>query len=286
MAKSYVPLSALAGTLVLALGCGGTDSVASESARAFREAQRRGEKVQGDAHGHGAVSPTSGEAEAGDHAGHATASVTAVGKQDEHAAMDRAMEHGDGGGRAAPGGHDIDHAARGHGRMAHGGTGTAGKPIDHAAMGHGGGTAAPTARATAPADHAAMGHGTAHAAQPPSLAAIEARTATPPAAPVTPGAPAATLSPDPLDAPAPTAVAQAQRAATASGASGGHGAHGPTSTYRHVDAGRGLDAHDASRDDEPVSVPSSGHSGHEPTPSPTPPSPSDPGGETLERRNG
>ena len=58
------------------------------------------------------------------------------------------------------------------------------------------------------------------------------------APPTVPGAPAATLVPDAVDAPAPTAVADAHLAAAASaGEHGGHAAHG-AGNYRQVDAGR------------------------------------------------
>jgi hypothetical protein len=71
-----------------------------------------------------------------------------------------------------------------------------------------------------------------------------------------PGQPAKTLSPDPLDAPAATSVADAQRSAemaeemSGGGGPGGHGGDGGhegheghgAGTYRQVDAGRGTEA--------------------------------------------
>ncbi|HKV08631.1 MAG TPA: heavy metal-binding domain-containing protein [Thermoanaerobaculia bacterium] len=77
-----------------------------------------------------------------------------------------------------------------------------------------------------------------------------------------PGQPAKTLSPDPLDAPAPTSVADAKRSEEMAGHGGhgghegheGHGGHG-SATYRHVDAGRGTEA--------PEMETHSGHEGHE-----------------------
>ena len=99
--------------------------------------------------------------------------------------------------------------------------------MDHGEMDHG-------AMDHSEMDHSAMDHGTAPAA-------------------VSPGQPAKTLSPDPLDAPAETSVMDAQRSAEMaeemSGGGGheghggqggheGHGGHGTTGTYRQTDAGR------------------------------------------------
>jgi hypothetical protein len=116
-------------------------------------------------------------------------------------------------------------------------------------------------------DHAAMGHGAATAPQRPSLGAIQAGTVVAPAAPVTPGAPASTLAPDALDAPAPTSVIDAQRSAAmatemgAGGGHGGHGGHGGTGTYRHVDAGRGPEAY-RGPGDSGADAGAGGHEGH------------------------
>ena len=71
---------------------------------------------------------------------------------------------------------------------------------------------------------------------------------------VAPGQPAKTLSPDPLDAPAPTSVADAQRSEQMAGGHGGHGAHG-VARYRHVDAGRGPGAHEGSEKQTPGAEP-------------------------------
>lgn len=72
------------------------------------------------------------------------------------------------------------------------------------------------------------------------------------------GQPAKTLSPDPLDSPADTSVADAQRSAEmAQGMSGGHGGHeghgghGATGTYRHADVGREPGAPEADEPAEP-----------------------------------
>ena len=76
---------------------------------------------------------------------------------------------------------------------------------------------------------------------------------------------AATLRPDPLDMPEPTALREAARAAEIAQqmAGGGHGmSHG---TYRQIDAGR-----------EDIAPAPSGHEGHQMTPAPPPPSSADP----------
>jgi len=84
------------------------------------------------------------------------------------------------------------------------------------------------------------------AAGPPAVAAPVAAS---------PGQPARTLSSDPLDSPAATSVLDAQRSAAmaeemsggTSGMSGMNGMGGhETGTYRQVDAGRGLGAHEGS----------------------------------------
>jgi hypothetical protein len=255
MAKSSLPLAASLGALVLLAGCGGSDSVASRSAQAFREAQQRGETFGGDghAHGHGAPSPP----RAGE--------PGAAGGE----AMDReAIDHGGDqvGGRAAA----IDHAGMHHGASGTGdeaghaaghasGAQGSGQPIDHAATGHHDGPGT-TRQPAQPGAHASMGHRAGPGTAPP-----------PASGPVPPGAPAATLAPDPLDAPASTSLIEAQRSAAMAremggvGVHGGHGGHGGTGTYRHLDAGRGADAHGGLGDDEPSSGspgPASGHAGH------------------------
>jgi hypothetical protein len=136
-----------------------------------------------------------------------------------------------------------------------------GQEVDHAAMGHGSPTpvaapAAPGQPGGVPSDHAAMGH----AGAAPGHPHLGGAAAAAPAAPVAPGAPAVTLAPDPLDAPATTSVLDAQRSAalaremSGEGAHGGHGDHGATGTYRHLDAGRGAEAHDAPHDPRPPAV--------------------------------
>jgi hypothetical protein len=269
MAKSYPPQAVVLGALVLAIGCGGSDSVASKSARAFREAQQRGETFGGDghAHGHAALAPgaagesTSAGEQAMDHAamGHRAANGGPAGHSTgamDHSTMGQRSGSGTKPKPAAAG----DHASMGHGTaaqpsspamdhaaMEHGPAPAApadpGQPgMDHAAMGHGSAPAAASRqRGQPPVDHAAMGHGAETGASQPGLAGIERGTTVAPAGPVPAGRPAATLAPDPLDAPAPTSVLDAQRSAAMASemrAGGGHGGHAGTGTYRHVDAGR------------------------------------------------
>jgi hypothetical protein len=219
----------LCATLLLA-ACRGRESMASRSAQAYQKAMQTGTPLGGDGHGgHAPATP--------DHAamGHA-----ATGQPADHAAMAHAAT-----------GQPADHAAMGHG--------AAEQPADHAAMGHGmpdqagmrpgtepasqqhgehTGTQQPghaghtTAQQTpmqqqpAQMDHAAMGH----AAAPPAASAGQ-RTfpiSEPPASSREMGQlrPSSTLSSDPQDAPAPSAVGEARKAAAA--AAGGHAGHEQT----------------------------------------------------------
>ncbi len=131
------------GLALLALACGGEQSVASKSAAAYDEAKAKGVAVGG-GHEHGGHE--AGAATETGHAAHATAT-------DAHAGHDMtggstAMDHSAHGTSGA-----VDHAAMGHGTAAnaHAGHGTSsGAATDHSAHRTGGGAV----------DHAAMGHGT------------------------------------------------------------------------------------------------------------------------------
>jgi hypothetical protein len=218
MRTAFLLLSA---TLLFA-ACRGKESMASRGAKAYDEAVRADSPIGGETHG-GHAAPTTPTPTATDHAamGHAVAAEPAG-----HAAM----------GHAAPG-QPADHAAMGHA--------AAGQPAGHAAMGH---AAAPPGAATAqpqhaghttaqqmptpqPApqmDHAAMGHA---AAPPPATAGQRAFPIG--EAPLRSGEiaqlrPSSTLSSDPQDAPAPSAVSEANKAAAAT--SGGHAGHGRSGT--------------------------------------------------------
>jgi hypothetical protein len=235
----------ICGLMALALlGCRDEPSVASKSAAAFREAQKRGETFAGEGHahgGHGAMAPGGAPAAEAPHAAHG----------EEH-----------------PAGHDhgaMEAPAAGAGHEGHGGH----APTRSGGAEHGGHAAAEHGRRPAPGGHeghAAMehaGHGTtapqapAAGTQPPA-AGHEGHAGHAPAAGATPSAPAPvavpseqparTLRPDALDAPAATSVLDAQRSAEmAQEMAGGHG----SATYRHVDAGRGPEAHEGSEPQTP-----------------------------------
>jgi hypothetical protein len=121
------------GLALLALACGGKESVASKSAAAYDEAKAKGVAVGG---GH-------------EHGGHEAGAATETG----HAAHTSATD--------AHAGHDMTAGSTAMDHSAHGTTGA----VDHAAMGHGtsGGAAMDHSAYGAPGavDHAAMGHGTA-----------------------------------------------------------------------------------------------------------------------------
>ncbi len=270
------PAALFAGGLALAvlIGCGGKQTVASKSAAAFRDAQQRGETFGGDGHAHGAVTPggetgapesvpseaaAEGSPAGHEHAGAEAPAGEAMRHDGEHAgiahpgATPRAAGEARTGGHAAtahgqspasPGGH------RGQAAMQHGGhptapsrqtpgaradTGQGGQHAGHGTMPH----QAPAA-GTPPADHA--GHDAApdeHAGHGSAAPGQQATQELPAPAAVPAGQPAATLRPDPLDAPAATAVIDALRAAALARemAGGGHAGHG-AGTYRQLDAGR------------------------------------------------
>lgn len=219
------PAAAMAGGLValaVLMGCGGDQSVASKSAAAFQEAQKKGETFEGSghSHGHGAVAPGGANPEEGS-PGH------------DHGEPEAAPDHA-----------TMDHAAMDHSTMGHGGEPQgAGHASQHggSAAQPGGGNAGHDMSPQAPAAEG-QSSGGGHEGHSPASGMMPDQPA--PAADVpSPGQPAKTLSPDPLDAPAATSVADAQRSAemaeemSGGGGHGGHGGHG-TGTYRQTDAGR------------------------------------------------
>lgn len=119
--------------------------------------------------------------------------------------------------------------------VAHGG-------MDHSRMAHGG--MEPSEKPMEDMDHSGMAMGGMEPAESVAVAA-------------SPGQPATTLSPNALDAPAATSVADAQRSAEMAeemrGAAG-HGGHG-SGTYRQVDAGRGPEAYEGSEPQTPGAGP-------------------------------
>lgn len=237
--------TALAAALIF--GGGAKQTVASRSAAAFREAQRRGEPVGKGAHGHGALSPGAKAQPAhGEHggsemkkseqaqqqspgmAGHDMSSgqpvSTSSTSADAHAGHTMSTQAGPG----SPAGreHQPQEAAEGHTGMQHGGS--AAPPAGSSRGAAAGSTAATES-------HEGMRHG-----QEGTSASSPAMAARPPqAAQASPGQPAGTLQPDPLDRPAETSVVDARRSAEMAGEMrGGHGMqHGMTS-YRQLDAGR------------------------------------------------
>jgi hypothetical protein len=200
----------LAVVLVAGIGFRGRgETMASRSAAAFREALRKGEPVNAGAHGHGALSP-------------------------ETKASPPHAEHGDsqGGATGMPGPADMP----GHGMSASRPSGEAHAGYEAEERGR---------RGEQAGGHAGMQHRSSAApaarGQPEGASSGARAIALPQAKAVqaSPGQPAATLRPDPLDQPAETSVADATRSAEmARETGGGHGMqHGATS-YRQLDAGR------------------------------------------------
>jgi hypothetical protein len=242
--KRSAAVSILGGfALATLIGCGGEESVASKSAAAYREAQKRGETFAGNGHAHGAAATDDN---------HAAPEVSARGEETVHGHAHGAAKEpsAQGGGMRHEGGHGghpgMEHGEHPSAPREHGG---------HAAMEH-------AQRPTAPGGHA--GHGVTapqtpsvaappaagHAGHAPSPAAALPAPSAPAPVAVSPGQPTATLRPDPLDAPAATSQADAQRSAAMAGEmAGGHGAHG-AGTYRQVDAGRGPAAQEEKKKDE------------------------------------
>ena len=228
----------LFGSMVLILACGRSETMASKSAAAYREAQAKGVPVSG-GHDHGAhdTATTAASTAAMDHSAHAT--PTGAGP---HAGHDMtggtATDHSAHGGAMSA----ADHAAMGHGATAsaghaqhgtssrsaaghegHGATtpGSAGHD-QHGTMQHG---ASPSTAADPHAQHrqpaAAPAHA-GHAAMQASGGGIVAPKAPTTSTEIFRTQPAATLQTDDFDAPSAVSVAEAQKAA----AGGGHQDHG------------------------------------------------------------
>ena len=234
-------LAVVAGGVIVLVGLlgGRRPTVASRSAAAFEEAQQKGIPIGEAAHGHGAASPaheSGGDADpdepADPHVGHGSAGVTGKPEVPGHAGHATAMA-----GERSP-----------HAGMQHGAA-SGSPPPSHAGMQHGTRTGNPSA---ASPSHAGMQHGTPAAASGTSQPTTGghaghggSQTGGVPAAPLaksavaSPGQPAVTLEPDPLDAPANTSELDAKRAAAIAGemGSGAHGMHGAGS-YTQLDAGR------------------------------------------------
>jgi hypothetical protein len=250
---SVIPL------IAATMACGRHQTVASRSAAAYDEAQRRGIPIQrGEGHGaHGPASDDQG------HGPEATAAPNDPGAG--HGPPDTSHGHPPSSGQAK-----------------------------HPAPGPGGMSATDHPRATG---SAASGHG-AHSAPgpgaPPSkpgephAGAMSPPPSEKPAAMAPAGSPSATLRPDELDQPASTSLLDAERSgAMAREMSGGHGMpHG--TPYQQMDAGRDNPApaaapggHEHNQQQPPPTRatpkpdPHQGHGMPSPRPTPTPrPSPS------------
>lgn len=241
-------IAALAGVLTAALifGIGGKETVASRSAAAFREAQRKGEPVREGAHGHGALSPGAPAQPAhSEHGGSETKASEQA--QQESSGMAGHDMSGQPMSTSAP---SAD-AHAGHAMSAQAGPGSPvgreGQPQapagGHAGMQHGGSAAPPAdsprgaaVGSTASTEsHEGMRHGQEGlSASSPATAAQQ-----PQAVQASPGQPAETLQPDPLDRPAETSVVDARRSAEmAEEMGGGHGMRHGVTSYRQLDAGR------------------------------------------------
>jgi hypothetical protein len=182
MVALAILLAVVAGVVIalVALLGGGRESVASRSAAAFDEAQRKGIPVGEAAHGgHGAASPG--------------------GEPSDHTAAEKPA------------------AAAGHAGMEMQGQGKTGM-AGHAGM-----------EMPAQGKTGMAGHGVAGSAPPEPLAK---------AAVARPGQPAATLEPDPLDAPAATSQRDAKRSAEMAAQMGSGGMTHDMGSYSQLDAGR------------------------------------------------
>jgi hypothetical protein len=229
---------ALLASALIGAACGGEQSVASKSAAAYREAQAKGIPVGG-GHEHGAPAATATTTPI-DHSAHGTGA-------DPHAGMNHgtgspaAMDHSAHGAANAHAGHGTTanaHAGHrttadahaGHGRAANAHAQHRASPATGGAHGAHGTTPAATHD-----QHAGMQHGTQSPAADPHAghrAAVPPGTSTIAAAPRSNTEmqrlrPAATLSGDAFDAPAPASVSEAAKAAQG----GGHEGHQATTVY-------------------------------------------------------
>lgn len=284
--KKYlsVPAAALAGGLVALVvlpGCGREPSVASKSAAAFEEARKRGETFGGEGHAHGGHEAAPGAAHemtgTGQESGEAAGPSGMAMEGMDHSGMAMGQDHS---GKAMEGMH---HSGTGMGDMDHSGmemgkdrSGKSMKGMDHSGMAMGGDHAG---TATGAMDHSGMAmddeqSGKAMEGMDHSGMAMGGATPStePLAVAASPGQPALSLRPDPLDSPAATSVLDARRSAEMAGGMAGmagHGGHGE-GIYRHVDVGRGPEAYEGSEPQTPGGQPhrhggpgpSSGHEEH------------------------
>ena len=250
-------VTVLAAALLAALtfGGGAKRTVASRSAAAFREAQRKGEPVAQGGHGHGALSPgAKAQPELGGHG----ASESNESDPAEHESAGRHATSGRGMSTSQP---------------------SAGAHVGHVISPQGG-PRSPIRRDgsrqdPAPPGHAGMQHGSAAGGSTsPEQTARASRVSAPArkSAEASPGQPAGTLQPDPLDQAAETSVLDARRSAEMSQEmGGGHGMQHGTASYRQIDAGRdSVTTGQGSVSPRPPTAPDHGGMQHS-SPSPTPP---------------
>lgn len=255
--KRGLPAAAFAcGLVVLAAlaGCEKEPSMASKSAAAFKEARKRGETIVGGEHGHGALTPGGG------HEGH---EMPGTAPEQEMPGMDHStmpgMDHSKMKGMDHSKMKGMDHsrmAGMDHSKMP-GMDHSKMSGMDHSKMSGMDHSKMPGM------DHSKM-EGMDHSKM--DMGSMES-SPEPVAVAAPPGQPAMTLRPDPLDAPAPTSVEDAQRSAEMSEemkGMGDHGGHGG-GTYRQVDAGRGPGAYEGSEPQTPAEP-------HHHDPPPPPPS--------------
>ena len=244
-------LTIVAAAALLGAACGRGETMASKSAAAYREAAAKGTPIAGGGHDHHAASETA----SADHADHEAMDHSAMQHDTAgHEGMDHgAMQHGTADHAAmdhsARQHSTADHAAMDHSAMQHGTAGHAGmdhSTMQHSTTGHAGmdhSTMQESAGGHAGMDHSAMqesagGHaGMDHSAMQhgtsgqPSAHAGHTMTSAPAAsvplqtpntnAEIAKTSPARTLQQDPLDAPAASAVSEANKAS--GGSDSGHG---------------------------------------------------------------
>lgn len=205
-------------------GCGGNDTMASKSAAAFEEAKRKGVSLSGSAHG-----------------GHAVGTAHDQGSSD-HSKMPgmsgsgtSGMDHSKMAGTSGSSMKGMDHS-----KMA-GMSGSGMKGMDHSKMpGMSGSSMSGMDHSKMPGTSGSSMKGMDHS-KTPAMSGMQhgSMSGMSQSEQALPDEPAATLSPDPLDAPAQTSVIEAERSAgmAAMMASGEHGimSHG---NYVHQDAGR------------------------------------------------
>jgi hypothetical protein len=234
--RLWLALAGVLPTVALTGACGGSQTTASKSAAEFDAAQEKG------------VAPGAGEA----HGAHGQAAEV------ERSPAPSSMTGRDHSGMPGMGGAP---AARPGAK----GAGSSMPGMDHSRMPGMGGAPAARPGATGAGssmpgmDHSRMpGMDHSNMAQSPTMGQPPPLPERPVAV-AAPGQPAATLRPDEIDSPAPTAIREAERAAAMAMEMAGEGGHGMQhGVYRQIDAGR----------EDVTPPPQGGHEGHQVTPPP------------------